>query len=250
MQVNSTAHSRPGLFRSAQQRWRETASRTGHAEAARQFFRALRDFLRDSTPERCKSRFGDADYDWDKRVNTTSGAVGWRDRLLGVFHSEYQPTDPYFFREMMEALQRVAHIDLSHFTFIDIGSGKGRVLLMASDYPFRRIVGVELLPALHQIALENLAKYHSESQSCFALESICCDATEFLFPVEPLLVYLFHSLPEASLRQMISRLEASLHEAPRPAFLMYHNPVLELVLAECPWLTKIGGTSQCAIYAA
>jgi SAM-dependent methyltransferase len=248
--MNSTVPARPGIFRAARQRWRETARHSGHAEAARQLLSALRDFIHDSMPERRKSRFGDADYDWDKRVNTTSGAVGWRDRLLGVFHSEYQPTDPYFFREMMEALQRDAHIDLSHFTFIDIGSGKGRVLLMASDYPFRRIVGVELLPALHQIALENLRKYRNKEQRCFALESICCDATEFSFPAQPLLVYLFHSLPEASLRQMISRLETSLQETPRPTFVMYHNPVLEHALAERSWLAKIGGTSQCAIYAA
>jgi hypothetical protein len=240
---------RPGAFRAARQRWLETARHAGHATAATQLLRTLWEFARDSTPQRRKSRFGDADYDWDKRVNTTSGAVGWRDRLLGIFHSEYQPTDPYFFGEMMEALQQ-AHVDLGSFTFIDIGSGKGRVLLMASDYPFRRIMGVELIPALHRIALENLGKYHSETQRCFALESLCCDATEFDFPAEPLLIYLFHSLPEAPLRQMISRLGKSLLAHSRPAIVMYHNPVLEHVLSESSWLKKIGATSQSAIYAA
>ena len=248
--MNSPASGQPSVFHAARQRWLETARHAGNAEAARQFFRALWEFARDSTPQRRRLRFGDADYDWDKRVNTTSGAVGWRERLLGVFHSEYQPTDPYFFREMMDALERDAGIDLGRFTFIDIGSGKGRVLLMASDYGFRRILGVELMPALHEIATENLAKYHGEAQHCFALESICCDATEFAFPVEPVVVYIFHSLPEAPLREMISRLEQSLRESPRPAFVMYHNPVLEHVLAERTWLTKIAGTSQCAIYAA
>jgi SAM-dependent methyltransferase len=242
--------SRPGMLRAARQRWRETAAHAGHGPAARQLFAALWEFARDSTPQRRKLRYGDADYDWEKRVNTTSAAVGWRDRLLGVFHSEYQPTDPFFFREMMDALQQHADVDLSRFTFIDIGSGKGRVLLMASDYPFRRIVGVELVPELHRIAVENLGKYRSDTQQCFALESICCDAVEFAFPPEPLVIYLFHSLPEAPLRQMMARLERSLHELPRAAIVMYHNPVLEHVLAECAWLTKIGGTSQCAIYAA
>jgi SAM-dependent methyltransferase len=237
------------VLRAAQQRWHETARHAGHVEAARQLFRALWEFARDSTPQRRRLRYGDADYDWDKRVNTTSGAVGWRDRLLGVFHSEYQPTDPYFFYEMMDALLQ-SQGDLSGFTFIDIGSGKGRALLMASDYAFRRIVGVELVPALHRIALENLKKYHGETQLCFALESVCCDATEFAFPEEPLLIYLFHSLPEAPLRKMISTVGQSLQEHPRAAFVMYHNPVLEHVLAECSWLGKIGGTSQGAIYAA
>ena len=122
--------------------------------AARQFLAALWEFARDSTPERRRQRYGDADYDWDHRVNTTSGAVGWRERLLGGFHSAYQPTEPGVFREMLEGLQQQTAIDFRDFIFVDLGSGKGRTLLMVSDYPFRRIIGIELLPSLHQIALE------------------------------------------------------------------------------------------------
>ena len=101
-------------------------------------------------PRASRQRFGDADYDWDYRVNTTSGAVGWRDRLLGMFHSAYQPTEPVAFHEMLDAVQQApgpgqTTLNFRDFTFIDLGSGKGRTLLMASDYPFRRIVGVELL---------------------------------------------------------------------------------------------------------
>jgi len=40
-------------------------------------------------------------------------------------------------------------IDLSKFTFIDLGAGKGRALLMASDYLFQKIIGVEFMPELH-----------------------------------------------------------------------------------------------------
>ena len=95
------------------------------------------------------------EYDWEHRVNTTSGTVGWRERLLGVFHSPYQPTDAGLFQEMMAILP----IDFREFTFVDLGSGKGRTLLMASEYPFRRIVGVEILPELHRAAEENIANY-------------------------------------------------------------------------------------------
>ncbi len=114
--------------------------------ATRQLLAALWEFVRDSTPERLRQRYGDADYDWEHRVNTTSAAVGWRDRLLGVFHSPYQPTESALFHEMLDALSQQSHSDFHDFVFIDLGSGKGRTLLMASDYPFRRIVGVELLP--------------------------------------------------------------------------------------------------------
>jgi hypothetical protein len=228
--------------------WQNIAQREGRVAAARRLATALWEFARDSTPERRRLRYGDADYDWEHRVNTTSAAVNWRDRLLGVFHSPYQPTESTLFHEMLDALHQQTHLNFPDFVFVDVGSGKGRTLLMASDYPFRRIVGVELLPALHQAAQENLSKYRSELQKCFALESICADASEFPFPSEPLVLYLFNPLPEAGLRRMIAGLEESLRAQPRAVYALYHNPLLEHVLGESAALKKIGGTHQYAIY--
>lgn len=215
-----------------------------------EFLTACWEFVRDSTPARLRSRFGDADYDWDYGVNTTSGAVGWRDRLLGAFHSPYQPTEKALFHQMIDALVRHTDLDFAMFTFVDLGSGKGRALVMASDYPFRRIVGVELLPALHQIAEHNLALYHSESQKCFSLESICADARDFPLPEGPLLVYLFNPFPESGLRRAIANLVSDLERRPRTAYVLYHNPQLEDVLRETGRFTKIAATHQYSIFAA
>jgi SAM-dependent methyltransferase len=228
--------------------WQNIAGREGRIAATRQLAVALWEFARDSTPERRRLRYGDADYDWEHRVNTTSAAVNWHDRLLGVFHSPYQPTEATLFHEMLDALHQQTQLNFRDFDFVDVGSGKGRTLLMASDYPFRRIVGVELLPALHQAAQENLGKYQSESQKCFTLESVCADATEFPFPAEPLVLYLFNPLPEAGLRKMIANLEESLRANPRAVYVLYHNPLLGQVLGASAALKKIGGTHQYAIY--
>jgi SAM-dependent methyltransferase len=236
--------SSPSVLSTARGWWRDVAARDGRLAATRALLSSLWEFVRNSTPARLRQRYGDADYDWDHRVNTTGAAVGWRDRLLGVFHSPYQPTDPALFREMLDGLQRQANVNFADFTFVDLGSGKGRTLLMASDYPFRRIVGVELLPSLHQIAQENLRQYKSESQRCFALESICSDATTFPLPEEPLLLYLFNPFPEAGLRRVIANLEQSLNAHPRPVYVLYHNPLLERVLQESAALHKIGATHQ------
>ncbi len=145
-----SAAQRSSLIPAASAYWRDCVGHSGMLRGSAEFLSACWEFVRASTPSRLRSRFGDADYDWDYRVNTTSGAVGWRDRLLGVFNSPYQPTEATLFHEMIDALAQQTNIDFSEFTFIDLGSGKGRALLMASDYPFRRILGVELLPALHQ----------------------------------------------------------------------------------------------------
>ena len=223
---------------------------TDHRKHER-FFPSLRrligllwEFLRDSTPGRRRQRYGDMQYDWDYRVNTTSATVGWRDRLLGMFHSPYQPTEPSLFHEMLKAL----NIDFREFTFIDLGSGKGRALLMAADYPFRRIVGIELLPELNRVAQENINQYKSDSQRCFALESILGDARKFAFPREPTVLYLFNPLPEEGLVRVIANLDRSLREEPRPLYVLYHNPLLDHVLANCAELRKLSVTPQYCVY--
>lgn len=216
--------------------------------AARQFVAALWNFVRDSTPERRRQRYGDAEFDWDHRIDTTSGTVGWRDRLLGVFHSPYQPTEAALFHEMLRALQEQTRRDFRKFVFIDLGSGKGRTLMMAADYPFRSIVGVELLPELHRAAEENIRKYKSESQKCFALQSICMDATQFQFPEEPIVLYLFNPLPEAGLRHVMANLEESLRTHPRTVYVLYHSPLLEHVLSESAAWKKLYATHQYAMY--
>ncbi len=236
------------LSRSAWRWWNEIAAREGRLAASRRLLAALWEFALESTPQRRRQRYGDAEFDWDHRVNTTSAALSWRDRLLGAFHSPYQPTEAALFHEMLDALREQCHCDFHDFVFIDLGSGKGRTLLMASEYPFRRIVGVELLPALHQIAEENLRNYQSESQQCFALESICADATDFPFPAEPTVLYLFNPFPEAGLRQVIAKLQQSLRTHPRAVYVLYHNPLLEHVLSEGAVLKEIGGTHQYSMY--
>jgi hypothetical protein len=247
--IHPSAPPRVSLVRSAWQWWGNLAQREGPLAATSQLMETLAEFVRESLPERRRLRYGDADYDWEHRVNTTSGAVGWRDRLLGAFHSPYQPTEAGLFHEMIAELKTQPGFDFRDFAFIDLGSGKGRTLLMAADDPFRRIVGVELLPALHQIAQENLRLYHSEAQRCFAVEAICADAIAFTFSAESLVVYLFNPFPEAGLRRVVGNLEMSLREHPRAVYVLYHNPILEHVLGESSWFKKISGTPQYSLYA-
>jgi SAM-dependent methyltransferase len=226
--------------------YRERVREQGLLRTSGTFLRELWGFLRESTPEQRRRRYGDVEYDWDHGVNTTSATVSWKDRLLGVFHSPYQPTEPALFHEMLGAVEA----DLTGFTFIDLGSGKGRTLLMAAEYPFQRIIGVELLPELDRIARENIQRYRSPKQRCFRLDAICGDAREFPFPEEPTVLYLFNPLPAAGLASAIGNLEKSLRAHPRPVFVLYHNPLLEHVLLQSAMLKKITSTHQFSVFSA
>jgi SAM-dependent methyltransferase len=224
--------------------WNRNIAGLGYAGTIKLLMQELWAFLVDATPSRRRQRYGDIEFDCDYRVNTTSAGVSLRTHLLGVLvGGPYQPSDPALLRETLANLE----IDYSEFIFIDLGSGKGRALLLASEYPFQRIIGVELLPEFHRIALENVAKYRSANQKCFAIECYCADTEAYSFPRTPLVLYLFNPLPEMSLRRVIARLEESLREHPRPAYVLYLNPMLEHVLAESS-LQRVSSSLQCAVY--
>ena len=197
-------------------------------------------------PDRRRQRYGDADYDWKYRVDTTSANVPWRARFIGLLHSSYQPIERDLFQEMLNSLG----IDYSQFTFIDIGSGKGRALLMASEYPFRRVIGVELLPELNQIAQENIRKFPKEHQRCESVEALAGDATHFAFPQGPLVVFMFHPLPEIGFTRVLANLQHSFCEHSHPVWLIYANPVFEGIVIKTHVFRKKGGTHQYSIFLA
>jgi SAM-dependent methyltransferase len=202
--------------------------------------------LRDCTPERRRARFGDIDYDCDYGVDTTWARLNWRIRLREIFTERlYQPTVPEEFREIMQQLPR---LDLTDYTFIDLGSGKGRGLLLAAAYPFRRIVGVEVQPELHAIAEENLRKLRERLPEVNA-EALCLDAREFEFPPEALIVYLFNPFPDYVLATVIENLGRSAARHPRSIYLIYNAPFEEHVLQRASFLYRLVRTDRYAIYA-
>lgn len=246
--MGTTVSKTPSVINASKQYWQDLRARTGPLAASTGLLKAVWSFVRNSTPERQRRLFGDFDFDWDHRVNTMSGGVGWRERLLGALYSLYQPTEPAVFHEMLQELRDSARLNYSDFIFVDLGSGKGRTLMMASNYPFQRIIGVELLPALNQVAKENLALYKSDSQRCFVIESVCADATNFPLPYTPLVLYLFNPFPELPLRRVLAHITGCLHSQGMPAYVLYHNPEQEHVLAENPNFMRIAIAPQYSIY--
>lgn len=232
------------IGRSLRDYWKRERAAAGRLAATFKLAQVGWEFLCDSLPERKRQRYGDGDYDWEFRVDTTSATVTWRSRLLGLLNSPYQPIEPQLFREIMASLE----IDFSEFTFIDIGSGKGRALLLAAEFPFRRVIGVELLAELNSVAEENINKFSREKRACGEVQALCGDATEFTLPAEPLVIFLFNPLPEAGLKTVIEKLEASLRDVPRPVCVICASPVFEEIVVGCSALTRVAGTPQYSLF--
>ena len=249
-------------WRALVRHWRESVRYFGWWRSLRELADACWNALFELLPSRRKARFGDLDYDWEHSVDTTRSNVGLGTQFLaGVVARPYFATEPWLFEQIVQALalsirqSAVSHkistqAGLQDFTFIDLGCGKGRVLLMASDYPFQKIVGVEFMPDLVGAAQKNIAGYSSDRQQCRQIETACLDARDFQFPAKPLVVYLFNPFSESTFAQVLENLRRSVEHAPRPAYVAYRFTEFENLLAQAAWLKKVDGTEQWAVYRA
>jgi hypothetical protein len=115
-------------------------------------------------------------------------------------------------------------IEFRSFTFVDLGSGKGRIVLLASHFDFKKVVGVEFAQELHQHAIENLERYPRHKRKCHHVELLCVDVRNYDFPETDLVVFIFDSFKAELLRHVVERLKALYLACPRKIYLLYLNP--------------------------
>ncbi|MGA2535639.1 MAG: class I SAM-dependent methyltransferase [Terracidiphilus sp.] len=123
--------------------------------------------------------------------------------------SRYEPSGSI--RPILESLK----IDLREYGFVDYGSGKGRVLLEASEFPFRLVEGVEFSPQMHEIATRNIRKYRWKRKRCVSVKSVLADATQFALPAIPLVLFFFNPFTGPVLSAVVSNIRESAINHPR-----------------------------------
>jgi SAM-dependent methyltransferase len=107
--------------------------------------------------------------------------------------------------------------------FVDVGAGMGRAILIASEYPFKQIVGIELSAALFEIARENVARAHDLRTQCRDVRLVRGDARKRRYPSGNLVLFLFNPFDATALRTTLERIVAS--RAGRDAvYVLYHTP--------------------------
>jgi SAM-dependent methyltransferase len=122
----------------------------------------------------------------------------------------YQSHHPKIIREALES----TNLDFSQYTFVDYGCGKGRALLVASEFGFRRIIGLEFVPQLADIARKNL-------EGSDRTQIITADATEYELPQENALLYFFSPFSTPVMDKVFERIERSLSESPRDIVVLF-----------------------------
>lgn len=190
------------------------------------------------------------DLAFDLRYSVhTSGEVQIRDLRIDSPNADhaiaYVPTHPLAGRRVFEELPM---IDFPRYTFVDFGSGKGRMLFIAAAYPFRKIIGVEFAPELHAIADQNIREYRNPRRKCWDIVSVNIDAAEYEIPVVDTILYFYFPFRRAVMEPILQRLDRSLTAHPRDVFVVYMNPELEFLLAQMANMEMYNRTKYYSVY--
>ena len=158
-------------------------------------------------------------FDWRHNVETQADrSENLRDWAAGY---PYLPIRPSTARQMLRSLPLGEYSD---YTFVDLGSGKGRMLLLASQFCFRRIVGVEMREDLHAQAMENVRRFRRSKARCSKIDCELVDATCYDFPAGNLVIYLFNPFGAQVVEKVLCRLDESFEQHPREIFIVYVYP--------------------------
>jgi SAM-dependent methyltransferase len=191
--------------------------------------------------EQSKYRSYQAPHPFDEQFGVETGGLIYElpsGHQHDMYNNGYFAVAPSVFHTIMGLLQERLHVDFRDFSFVDVGSGKGRALLLASGYPFRKVVGVEISPELDRVARENIARYTAPGPQA-PITSFQGDAADFQWPPGPLLVYMWNSFTQPVMEQTFRNLEGSLAEVPRRLYIVYIHPELESQLSGLPWLARL-----------
>lgn len=148
----------------------------------------------------------------------TSGLVAGRHLKSGHRHDRhataYFGVAPSVFQALVRRWQRSRPAGaIEEFSFIDVGAGMGRAVLMAAELPFRQVVGVELNPTLARIARKNLAVWRASGRARAPMKIICNDAAEFRLPEGPCLAFLFNPFGAPVMRRLLAAWRKALPKA-------------------------------------
>lgn len=184
--------------------------------------------------------------DFDARYGvSTSGSVeasnaGIGDELARSYAIRYAPTGERVMRHILR--HSLQGLDPSALTFIDLGCGKGRTLIMAAAHSaFEEVIGVELSPEHSRAAQENLGVVLAGSHElrCRNVRVACANALEFEYPNSDLLIYMYRPFLATVMHGVAERLADFQGRTGKRVRIAYACPLEEAVLEAHPAFTKL-----------
>ena len=154
-------------------------------------------------------------------------------------------------------IMRTLDIDPRQHVFLDYGAGMGRAMVLAATYPFKRVLGVDIVPALTAIAAENFARGRHRLK-CQDIDIATADATLYEIPGDVTLFYLANPFNGSVLAAVMRNIQEFAAAAPRPLLLVCNVPdrsAFEDQIRKHPWLelkreVPLQKARRCLVFAA
>ena len=184
-------------------------------------------------------------HPFDQIHNTdTSGLVPAGHLLTGHPNDEhvtaYYAVAPSILRTLIDRWRPTAPHPISRYTFVDIGAGKGRAMLLASQLPFHQVIGIELNPDMADIAQTNLDIWQAAHAADTTASKIAPtrllqqDALDYDLPRTPTVIFLFHPFEAPVLKSLLRRIETQFNNRPGTLDILYVNAECRTVLDHHP----------------
>jgi SAM-dependent methyltransferase len=198
---------------------------------------------------RARERFLAKDAEFDATYGVDTGGLIHLGGLTiegqsWLFGGGYQGIEPNTFSAVLGDLD-IPHADC---LFIDYGSGKGRALLLAARWPFKKVIGIEFSRELVDIARENIRKYRGNDRRCSDIEVIHADALTFELPEMPAVLFFYNPFEAEIMKQVLARIERSLKQHPRLVVVIYLTPSCRDLWDHSDVFGLVSATKDCAIY--
>ncbi len=137
------------------------------------------------------------------------------------------------FRKLMERLKLPRD-----GVFVDLGSGKGRALMLAAKYGFRKVIGIEFSGALCAVARNNLQKFKQKFHTTSEVEVIESDVTKYSFRDDETVFFMLDPFNAPVLTQVLANIRASVERKPRTVWLIYSVPREQHIVEQSGLFTR------------
>lgn len=191
------------------------------------------------------------DFCWEHYFGVDSAGLIPIETLLSEWHGchDYFPSS----RKPFHSLMALIDVHAGRDVFVDFGAGKGRALLMAAQYPFKRVVGIEISEALCREARRNVARW-TGTFACEDIEIWTGDAAHYCIPADATVFYLYNPFHGRTLNAVFDAIARSHAAAPRRIWVVFNNTTHFLNMErQFPWLKAIARPSfehDCGVYLA
>jgi len=142
------------------------------------------------------------------------------DEQLGKRIIVYAGSQPSIVRTAISKLPQHAE-----YSFVDLGCGKGRATIVASEFPFRSVQGVELSSDLARIARENIESVRKQFPARPSVKIVEGNALKLPFPAGRVVIFMYHPFGPELMAELVKALEEQLAGEIEHLFVIYKNPV-------------------------